>query len=120
VTSVFDGPPNKDYVPAGISANAVVIRPDGRIVVSGDAMHPPSGNSPRIDYAVEQYKPDGSPDQDFGLHAIALLSNSFGFFSTFHATSMVLQANGDVIVAGTTNGPGVPPLFAGHYFCPKL
>jgi uncharacterized delta-60 repeat protein len=105
VTSVFEGPPNNDYVPAGTSANAVAIRPDGRIVVSGNAQSPPRGDSPGISYAVEQYKPDGSPDQDFGSHAIALFSNSFGFFSTFNATSMVLQPNGDVIVAGTTNGP---------------
>jgi uncharacterized delta-60 repeat protein len=119
VTSVFDGPPNNDYVPAGITANSVVIRPDGRIVVSGDAVPPPSGNTPSNScYAVEQYKPDGSPDQDFGLHAIARYDVPFGFVATLHATSMVLQPDGDVLVAGTTNSAFFKP--ATHFAMIRL
>jgi uncharacterized delta-60 repeat protein len=115
VTSVFDGPPNNDYVPVGISANAVAIRPDGRIVVSGDASAPPSISGigglsfeSFSSFAVEQYNSDGSPDPHFGSHAIALYSVPFNFIATFDATSMVLQPNGDVVVAGTTNYSPVP------------
>jgi uncharacterized delta-60 repeat protein len=115
VTSVFDGPANNDYVPVGISANAVAIRPDGRIVVSGDASAPPSISGigglsfeSFTSVAVEQYNSEGSPDLRFGSHAIALYSVPFNFIATFDATSMILQPNGDVVVAGTTNYSPVP------------
>jgi uncharacterized delta-60 repeat protein len=105
VTSVFDGPATNVFVPDGVDATTVVIRPDGKILVAGDAIAPPLGGFD-ASFAVEQFNPDGSPDLNFGSDGIVLYYAAYGFLGTFDATSLVLQANGDVIVVGTTSVQG--------------
>jgi uncharacterized delta-60 repeat protein len=102
VTSVFNGPPTNVFVPAGVSANAVVISPDGKIIVAGNASAPAdaafSGNS----FTVEQYNPDGTPDLNFSSDAISLYAVPTRFGGAFVPTAVILQPGGRVVVAGTT------------------
>jgi uncharacterized delta-60 repeat protein len=103
VTSVFDGPSNNVFVPTGTNATSVAVRPDGTIVVGGDATPPGYPVPLNANYAVEQFHPDGTPDLGFGSDGIALYGAPYGFAGTFDATGLALQPNGDVVVVGTTN-----------------
>jgi uncharacterized delta-60 repeat protein len=103
VTTVFDGPSNNVFVPTGINATAVVIRPNGKLVVAGYATPPGSPVPLNANFAVEQFNSDGSPDLNYGSDGIVLYGAPYGYGGTFEAASMVLQSNGDVIVAGFTS-----------------
>jgi uncharacterized delta-60 repeat protein len=101
VTGVFDVAGSNVFVPGGESANAVAVRPDGKIVVAGSAVDPESLDP---SFAVEQFNPDGSPDLKFGSHGIALWSSADGFGGVLTPTALVLQTGGDIVVAGNTTG----------------
>jgi uncharacterized delta-60 repeat protein len=101
VTSAFNGPSTNVFVPAGVSANAVVIRPDGKIIVAGNASAPSDAAFSANSFAVEQYNPDGTPDLSFGWDAITQYAVPVRVNGTFIATSMLLETGGDVVVAGT-------------------
>jgi uncharacterized delta-60 repeat protein len=80
----------------------VAIRPDGRIVVAGDAK-PGNEFFPNFGFAVEQFNPDGSPDLNFGSHGITTYVYPPRYAGQFNATGLVLQRDGSVVVAGTTD-----------------
>jgi uncharacterized delta-60 repeat protein len=101
VTSVFDVAGSNVFVPGGESANAVAVRPDGKIVVAGSAVDPESLDP---SFAVAQFNPDGSPDLKFGSHGMALWSSADGFGGTLTPTALVLQTDGDIVMAGNTTG----------------
>ena len=75
-------------------ARAVVMQPDGRILVAGRSYRPSSSNS---DFVLARYNSDGSPDTSF---------DSDGFiFTEFTAVNSVafavaLQSDGKILVAG--------------------
>lgn len=72
------------------SASAVVVQPDGKIVVAGTT----STGSVLVRYNI-----NGSVDTDFGTQSNARLNGTI--------TAMALQSNGDIVVAGTsTNNAG--------------
>jgi uncharacterized delta-60 repeat protein len=77
---------------SGISSVAVLA--DGRIVVAGEA--PVNGSQ---EFALARYDTDGSLDASFGTGG--LVTTSFPGFSGSAATSMVVQADGRIVVAGT-------------------
>lgn len=85
--------------------NALVIQPDGKIVVAGFAQLAGSGGTPRV-FALARYTSDGRPDNSFGNGGS--LTTSFG--GTFaNASAIMLQPDGKIVVAGTADfNPRVP------------
>ena len=77
-------------------ASAVLVEPDGKIIVAGNAT---SGTMSRgdLDFAVARYLPNGTLDPAFGTSGKATLNvagkSDFG-------TTAVLQADGKILVAG--------------------
>lgn len=69
-------------------ASAVAIQPDGKIVVAGTCGH---------DFLVLRYKKSGFLDKTFGDQGIVLTD----FDGNAGGTSMVLQSDGKIIVAGS-------------------
>jgi uncharacterized delta-60 repeat protein len=84
-------------------AQALVIQPDGKIVVAGYASVAPVYNGGR--FAVARYNPDGSIDTTFGAGGI-LTDAMFGFNAG--ASTVALQPDGKIVVAG-----GAPKSFIG-------
>ena len=77
------------------SAQALLIQPDGKLLVAGNAEGP--SNS---DFLVLRLNTDGSLDQTFGTNGIA--RNSIGGFDV--ANAMVLQPDGRIVLAGQSDG----------------
>jgi uncharacterized delta-60 repeat protein len=75
-------------------ARAVVVEPDGRIVVLGD-----TGGSPSA-FAVVRYRPDGSLDPTFGSGGIALVSVGVSDV----ARDLARSADGSFVVGGQADG----------------
>src|SRR5574341_497145 len=75
-------------------ANAVVVQPDGKIVVAGSAS---DGITSRI--VLARYQPDGSLDHSFGLSRIVETSID----SSSSASAMVLQPDGTILVTGSAS-----------------
>lgn len=79
-------------LPGGGSASAVLVQPDGRIVVAGNS----NGNEVMT---VTRLQPNGSPDATFDGDGTATID--FGSLSDL-ASDAVLQADGKIVVAGYT------------------
>ena len=73
-------------------ANAVVIQPDGKIIVSGRSDSPPSFQT---SYAIVRYNINGSIDTSFGTDGIIIPSLSGGSFPKH----MALQPDGKIVIA---------------------
>jgi uncharacterized delta-60 repeat protein len=84
-----DGPGKKTF--AGGDANAVLVAPDGKIVLAGTG-------GPKIDFEVVRLNPDGSFDTSFDSDGA--LGIDFG--SKDHGWGAALQPDGKVVVAGAT------------------
>lgn len=83
-------------------AHAVAIQPDGKIVVVGQAAS---------DMAVLRLLPDGSLDESFNNTPTPTLENGNGRFrftlaGTDFARAVAIQADGAIVIAGATTGPG--------------
>jgi uncharacterized delta-60 repeat protein len=76
-------------------ANAVLLQPDGKIVVAGVTRHGGSG-----DFALVRLLPNGTPDIGFG--AAGRVTTDLGGDDA--ATALVLQADGKLVAAGVTRG----------------
>jgi uncharacterized delta-60 repeat protein len=72
-------------------AEAVVIQPDGKIVVAGTSSS---------DFAVLRYNTDGTPDASFGTNGSVVTPVLSG---TDSGRDLVLQPDGKIVVAGTSN-----------------
>jgi uncharacterized delta-60 repeat protein len=83
-----DGKVTTDFPGGNDLCNAVVIQPDGKIVVAG-------GNAG--DFALARYNLDGSLDTSFGNHG-RVLTDFFGGFDS--AQAVALQSDGKIIAAG--------------------
>jgi uncharacterized delta-60 repeat protein len=83
-----DGKVTTTIAGGDISGNAAAIQPDGKIVVAGSS----SGN-----IMVARYYPDGSMDNSFGQDGIVTTDITL----EDHASSIVIQPNGKIIIAGT-------------------
>ena len=77
----------------------VLVRPDGRIVVAGDA----SG-----DFGVARLHPDGSRDTSFDVDGAATVD----FGGQEHTRAAALQPDGKLVVAGTSTLQGNPSVVA--------
>src|SRR5574341_291010 len=96
-----DGSLDHSFSPSGIvqtsidsssSASAMVLQPDGTILVTGSAS---DGTTSRI--VLARYQPDGSLDHSFGLSGIVQTSID----SSSSASAMVLQPDGTILVTGS-------------------
>lgn len=83
------------------SAHAVVVQPDGRIVVAGFAGNSFVGLSDGR-FGIARYNADGSLDTaGFGAGTGKVITDFGGSFS--NATSVALQSDGKIVVAGASN-----------------
>jgi uncharacterized delta-60 repeat protein len=78
------------------SAEAVLIQPDGKIVVAGGASTG-DGAAPRADFALARYLPDGTLDAAFGRAGRTTLD--FGG-RLDRASALARQADGKLVAAG--------------------
>jgi uncharacterized delta-60 repeat protein len=78
-------------------AQSVAIQSDGKIVVAGYC------NYPSTDFALARYNPDGSLDTTFDEDG--KLTTAFGS-TTDEATSVAIQSDGKIVVAGSSYNGG--------------
>ena len=76
---------------------ALLIQADGRIVVAGGAH---SGAPTGADFALARYNPDGTPDVSFGNGGLVTTDFTSGNDA---AAAIAMQADGRIVVAGTSN-----------------
>jgi uncharacterized delta-60 repeat protein len=77
---------------------ALLLQPDGKIVVTGHA-----GNNGRDDWGTVRYLPGGGIDKTWGAGGRVVTSFGGGFDSAYGAG---LQQNGRIVVAGRVSRPG--------------
>jgi len=88
----FDGTVLTDLAGRNDRAAALVVQPDGRLVVAGT-----SGDGPDREFVLVRYFPDGSLDGSFGASGVAV--TDFGATEDV-AGALVLQSDGGLVVAG--------------------
>ncbi|HEU4388442.1 MAG TPA: delta-60 repeat domain-containing protein [Blastocatellia bacterium] len=76
-------------------ARAVIVQPDGRIIVGGNAG---STTGMGLDFGIARYNSDGTLDQSFGIGGKSR-TDFFGDQDTIQ--SLVLQADGRIVAVGT-------------------
>ncbi len=83
--------------PAGnyTAASAIAIQSDDKAVVAGQRAFVDGGPH---DIVVARFNPDGSPDTTFGANADGLAIVDLG--GDEHATTLAVDANGDLVIAG--------------------
>ncbi len=79
-------------------ANAVAIRPNGKIITGGYALNAINAFS-NNDFALVGYNADGSLDYTFGNNAI--VKTEFIAFSSEEIKALAIQTDGKIIAAGT-------------------
>jgi len=84
-----------DFFGHAAEPQAVVVQPDGKIVVAGNGV---ASNQNGYDFAVARYNNDGSLDSSFG--AGGKVTTDF-FQHSDGAASMALQPDGKVVVVGS-------------------
>jgi uncharacterized delta-60 repeat protein len=77
---------------------AVVLQPDGKIVIAGHRIVGPVDTS-RYGILLVRYRPDGTLDATFGAGGFVV--TEFGPGTIAYATAVVLQPDGKILVAGT-------------------
>ena len=80
-------------------AHAIVLQPDGKIVVAGTATAATVG-----DFGLARYNPNGSLDASFGAGG-KVTTDIGGTDSSDAAWAVALQPDGKLVVAGSTAGP---------------
>lgn len=88
-------PPGRE----GSRAYAVLVQPDGRIVVGGTAF----GEGDYSRFAVGRYLPDGTPDPGFGEDGVTVHFVK-PYYARIHALAQ--QQDGKIVAAGWTGGEG--------------
>lgn len=109
-----NGKPDKDFgdngkvIPSVNSdrayAEAVAIMPDGKILIAGYSYQAHDIYS-SYDYTLLKYNLNGSPDSSFGNNGLVLTDFKDGSENE-HASEIVLQQDGKIIVAGTSRDYG--------------
>lgn len=99
-----DGKLTTNFFNGADEARAIVVQPDGNILVAGFVV----GSTGSIDFGLARYRPDGSLDTTFGSGG--KVTTNF-FSGRDGAYAIALQPNGQIVVAGTT-GVGISGDFA--------
>jgi uncharacterized delta-60 repeat protein len=82
------------------AASAVMVQPDGKIVVAGTVDFNPDIPGSGLDFALARYNTSGTLDGSFGKGGKVV----FDFFGSFdQANSAVLQPDGKIIVVGSAS-----------------
>jgi uncharacterized delta-60 repeat protein len=85
-----------DFGGTSAAARAVAVQPDGKIVAAGLAFI-----NGALDFALVRYNLDGTLDSSFGSGG--MVTSPFDFPGSFdRVTSMVLQPDGKIVLAGST------------------
>lgn len=90
-------------------ARALVLQPDGKIIVAGDAK---IGGSLEPDFALARYNPDGSLDTTFDNNG--KLATDFGGINAI-ADAVALQADGKIVASGSANISGLNDFAMARY-----
>jgi uncharacterized delta-60 repeat protein len=99
------------------SASAVALQSDGKIVVAGSATYtwlgkilPPSGFTLFTDFAVARYDASGHLDKGFGNggEVVTSFGHTVPGHGQDHASGIVVQKDGKIVVAGTAIGETPP------------
>ncbi|MFM8415828.1 MAG: delta-60 repeat domain-containing protein, partial [Planctomycetota bacterium] len=102
------GPGGRGWVDNDLGADdailGVAIQPDGKIVAAGT-----SGNGPAADFVVARYDAQGNLDATFGTGGL-VFTDFGGGMSQDQASSVLLQPDGKIVVAGYTVLGGTGPL----------
>jgi uncharacterized delta-60 repeat protein len=83
---------------ASDTATCAVLQPDGKLIMAGSVQASAANN----DFGVARLNTDGSLDTSFGNAG----KSTFGFSNNEGATGVALQADGKIVVAGSTDFPG--------------
>jgi uncharacterized delta-60 repeat protein len=83
---------------------AEAVQPDGKVVMAGPTKPDPSGNT---EMGVVRLNANGSLDTTFGAGGTGAMLIGFGTGNSATATSVALQTNGDIVVAGAVVVGGV-------------
>jgi len=91
-----DGLSLVDYAGNSDRSHAVVVQPDGRIVIAGETQINNQG-----DFAILRILPDGTPDSTFGIHGwtVTDLGTQYEF-----PNCVALQTDGKIVAAGRRTG----------------
>ncbi|HEY7986383.1 MAG TPA: cadherin-like domain-containing protein, partial [Methylophilaceae bacterium] len=89
-------------------ARSVTIQADGKILVAGSAL----GTDALNHFAVLRYNPDGTLDHSFGVNGVAITNTLIGTGDSSIANAIVLQADGKIVIAGTSITSGGSSEFA--------
>jgi uncharacterized delta-60 repeat protein len=81
-------------------ASAVVLQPDGKIVVAGSAQDRPIDQSGYSDFAVARLNANGSLDTSFGVWHNGLQCFTDGIGIHVSANAVALDGNGNIVLAG--------------------
>jgi uncharacterized delta-60 repeat protein len=82
------------------AASAIMVQPDGKIVVAGTVDFNPDAPTSGLDFALARYNANGTLDGSFGKGGKVV----FDFFGSFdQANAAVLQPDGKIIVAGSAS-----------------
>ena len=82
------------------AASAIMLQPDGKIVVAGTVDFNPDVPGSGLDFALARYNPSGTLDGSFGKGGKVV----FDFFGSFdQANAAVMQPDGKIIVAGSAS-----------------
>jgi uncharacterized delta-60 repeat protein len=95
------------------AAAGMAIQGDGKIVASGPAY---TGASTGTDFALVRYNSDGSLDTTFGTGGET--TTDFGSLNDAGG-KVVIQSNGDIVVAGNSNQSSTGPDFALACYTPS-
>lgn len=103
----FGGGTGKTIVPFDLGgskndiASSVAIQPDGKIVVAGWA-----DNATDEDFAIVRLLPDGSRDPAFNLTGRVTVAFDLGTGKTDQASSVAIDAAGNIVVGGVAQSAG--------------
>ncbi len=84
-------------------ASSVLIQPDQKILVAGASRN----QLARLEITLVRYNPDGSLDSGFGNAGVVRVAND-SISAPSKASALALQADGKILVAGTSNIDATP------------
>ncbi len=93
-------------------ANAIAIRPNGKIIIGGYASNAVNSTS-NNDFALVGYNADGSFDYTFGNNAV--VKTEFIAFSNEEIRALAIQPDGKVIAAGTVGSGAATNIVVARY-----